>query len=112
MNSAEKSKFRNRKPWKLFRARLKKERKVDELTHSRLSKTFNLHHLILTDKEEIYTDLTHPENYMCLNPQSHDMLHLCYDNARRDPEFMDRLNKAVERMLELNDSTNVKNPFV
>ena len=49
---------------------------------------------------------------MCLNPQSHDMLHLCYENARKDPEFMDRLNKAVERMLELNGDTNVKNPFV
>ena len=112
MNSTEKSKFRNRKPWKTFRARLKMERKSDELTHSRLTKTYNLHHLILTDNEEIYTDLTHPENYMCLNPQSHDMLHLCYDNARRDPEFMDRLNAAVNKMLELNDSPDVKNPFV
>ena len=110
MTSAEKSVYRQRKVWKEFRAKIKKERKKDELTGQPLYKTWNLHHKLLTTDEKIYTDLSDPSKFSALNNQTHDVVHFCYDHARKNPEFMNRLKALVDEMLELN-GPGPSNPF-
>ena len=111
MNSAEKSSWRQRKVWTDFRDRIKKERRVCELCRTPLRKTWNLHHKMITTDETVYTDLSDPTKFSALSNKAHDVVHFCYDHARKDPEFMDRLNRLVNEMLELN-GTNSNNPFV
>lgn len=102
MDSHDKAKFRNTKKWKLFRQKLKKERKRDELTGSPLTKLYNLHHMYETDREDIYTDLSDESKFLCLNVKSHDLIEFCYSHATRDPDFMTRLNEIITEMLEIN----------
>lgn len=103
MNSKEKNLWRQRKVWKEFRSTLGKQRKVDELTGTKLYKRFNLHHMIMTDSEEIYTNLSNPDNFMCLNTKTHDFLHFAFDQQRKDPEFLNRFNQAVLKMIKLTE---------
>lgn len=101
MTSKDKSQFRQTKKWKVFRQKLKKDRKRDELTGSPLQKLYNLHHMIETDREDIYTDLSDETKFLCLNPRSHEVVEFCFTHALKDPEFMNRLDKIISEMLEL-----------
>lgn len=75
MNADEKIKFRRTKRWCEFRKLMKKNRKIDPITGSSLTKTFNLHHCSF--KEDQYDNLD-PENFECLNNMSHDVVHFCF----------------------------------
>lgn len=105
MNSKEKSKFRNTKSWKVFRQRLKQERKIDAITLKPLSKLYNLHHLIETSDEEVYTDLSDETKFACLNPQTHNTIEFLYSHAVKDKEFMSRVNNMIEEMLKLSQNS-------
>ena len=96
-----KANFRQTKPWRQLRERLRKERRFDQLTGARLSRQYELHHMRLTDDMQEYKDLSDPEMFMCLNNLSHKSLHWAYEQYQKDPAFLDRFNDAVRRMDEL-----------
>ena len=75
MDADEKSKFRNRKAWKDFRKKMRKERKTDPITGSPLTKLYNLHHC---DFNEEHYDNLDPNNFECLNSMSHDVVHFFF----------------------------------
>jgi len=107
MNSSERAAFRRRKQWLEFRESFRKEK--DALTGSKLSRRFNLHHLDLNPSH--YSDLSHRENFVPLNSQSHDFVHwgLCY--YKKDPEgFISRMRDIWDKMIEL-DEFNSKDLF-
>lgn len=72
LSEKEKSKFRTRKVWKEFRKEMKKLKKNDPITGSKLTKLFHLHHCDFNENH--YTNLV-PENFECLNNMSHDVVH-------------------------------------
>lgn len=72
MTEKDKAKFRRRKEWKEFRKTMKKLKKYDAITGSKLSKNFNLHHCDFNP--EHYTNLDE-NNFECLNNMSHDTIH-------------------------------------
>ena len=92
--------FRATKKWKEFRQEIRKTRKTDELTGSRLVKQFELHHLDLN--EEHYQDLT-PDHFSALNPKSHEVLHFCYEQQMKDPDFLPRLTELIKKMAQINE---------
>lgn len=78
---------------------------TDPITGNPLSKKFNLHHLDLNP--EHYTDLN-KENFVALNQQSHTVLHWIYTQYCKDPTVIDKIEKLVLRMYELNNGKDVK----
>lgn len=74
-NQKWKQKFRNSCKWKEFRNKIKKKQKIDPITGQKLSKSFNLHHMFLTDKEEEYTDISNEDNFIGMNSYSHKVIH-------------------------------------
>lgn len=98
-NARLKKNFRATKPWKEFRQQIRQERKFDELTGSRLTKGYELHHLDLN--EEHYKDLE-PDHFSALNPKSHEVLHFCYDQQMKDPDFLLRLSELIKKMAKIN----------
>ena len=98
-NARLKRNFRATKPWKEFRQEIRKSRKYDELTGSRLVKQYELHHLDLN--EEHYKDLE-PNHFSALNPKSHEVLHFCYDQYCKDPDFLPRLERLIKYMAQIN----------
>lgn len=102
MTSEEKSKFRQRKEWKQFRETMRKLNKVDFLTGSKLTKTYNLHHLDF--HEENYTNLV-KENFLTLNNQSHDCWHQIYGDPRHRKDWR-KIMKLLEESFVLADKLN------
>ena len=70
---SEKTKFRRSSKWLRFRKSMKAEQKFDPVTGSRLGPTCNVHHLDLN--EDNYKDLGNRENFVCLNTQTHEVVH-------------------------------------
>lgn len=87
--------FRKTSQWRQFRQRMKSKHKVDYVTGSPLTPTFNLHHLNPYEYENLGEEL-----FVCLNFQTHDFLHFLfgYENGRRD--WRARLKK-LEELCEL-----------
>jgi hypothetical protein len=102
MNDIQKMKrnFRATKPWKNLKNKLKKERKVDELTGKPLRAGWNLHHIDLDDTH--YKDISNENNFMCLNKQSHEFLHWFMRYALSDPDIMKRLEEIIEEHKRIN----------
>jgi hypothetical protein len=100
MTSSDRTKFRQTKDWKQLRQKLKEERRVDYLTQKKLLKGFNLHHLDLNPDH--YTNISDPENFLCLNKKSHDCLHFLYNYYIKDPDILLRLKEALETMKKIN----------
>jgi hypothetical protein len=98
-----KSKFRATSKWKKFRKQLKDERKVDEVTLSKLYAGWNLHHCDMD--EQHYTDVSNPSNFKCLNKKTHDFIHWGYNYYKKDPTFIDRIQSVWDLMKELNDKS-------
>ena len=118
LNQETKNAFRETVIWKAFRSRFYlvgskvfkngKEKKIiniDYLTKNKLSKRFNLHHLNLDS--HFYTDLNR-ENFIPLNPQSHDCLHWFYTQSIKDKDFEKRFLEIVHKMQKLNNYKDVK----
>lgn len=115
----EKDQFRKTQKWINFRkemgiAGVKKFKNgkekpipaVDYISHKKLGKRYNCHHLRLDSK--FYTDLD-PEYFICLNPGMHDdVVHYLYSLACEDRSVLDRLMEVINKMGELNDWKDVK----
>lgn len=74
-NQKWKAKFRNSKKWKEFRKKMREKQKVDPITGQKLNRSANLHHMLLTDEESIYTDISNEDNFLFVNKFSHDCMH-------------------------------------
>ena len=101
MTQADKKRFRQTKKWKDFRERKRKEQGKDPVTNSKLIRGYNLHHLDMSP--ENYTDITNEENFVGLNPQTHDMIHFLYGQG--GDSWKDKLlaiAQILRRMDELN----------
>lgn len=75
ITAEDKGKFRQRKVWTEFRREMRKLRKVDPITGSKLTKTYNLHHLSQNSKYYCKLD---PDRFECLNNQTHDVVHAIF----------------------------------
>lgn len=69
------TKVRASKEWKEFRNLMKNSQRFDAITGKPLYAGWNLHHLCLKDEE--YANLE-PDNFVCLNRKSHEMIHFLY----------------------------------
>lgn len=100
--SKEKSKFRATSVWKKFRKQMDdKFNHTDPITNYPLRKGHNLHHLNLNPNE--YTNITNEDHFIPLNKNTHEVIHFCYNYAKKDPEFMKRLCYFVQKMIEINN---------
>ena len=110
--------FRETTIWKFFRmsfyfsgektlknGKKKKVINTDYFTGNKLSNRFNLHHLNLDS--HFYTDLN-CENFIPLNPQSHDCLHWFYTQSIKDKDFEKRFLEIIHKMQKLNNYKDVK----
>lgn len=99
----EKTKFRKTVAWKKFKAFMKKKDcNRDQLTGRPLRRGWQLHHLDMS--VENYKDLN-PDNFVCLNRKSHELIHFLFNydsdmilgNARKILFKMGELNKKNEK---------------
>ena len=95
-----KKRFRQSKKWREFRQRMRERDVKDYVTGSKLTKMFNLHHLLITSDEAEYTDLTDENKFICLNNKTHDCLHFLWGK-----DWRERYRKMGE-LLELMDKIN------
>lgn len=73
----EKTKFRKTVAWKKFKAFMKKkDNNKDQLTGRPLRRGWQLHHLDMS--LENYKDLN-PDNFVCLNRKSHELIHFLFN---------------------------------
>ena len=105
IDGKQKAEFRTTKFWTEFRKRLFNERKVDYLTHRKLQKKYNLHHMRFDSS--IYTELDE-KFFRCYNSNSHDVLHWCVSETIKDSTFMQRLTEEVNLHIEINNGKDVK----
>jgi len=104
MLKSEKQKFRMSTLWKNFPAKMKRKAQgFDWLTKQPLTKTWNLHHLDMRDKN--YTNISNPERFMPLNESTHDFIHWLYRIWLKDNNVLVRLNVLMHRMYEYNHDT-------
>ena len=100
-----KGKFRLTKIWKEFRKFMRDKFKVDYLTHRKLNKTFNLHHMKFNPR--FYTELNE-KHFRCYNSNTHDVLHWLVSETIKDPTFMQRITDEVNLHIQLNERKDVK----
>lgn len=74
-NQKWKTKFRSSKAWKDFRTKLRHKQKVDPITGQKLTRLSNCHHMILTDDEKVYSDLSNEDNFLFCNQFTHKCMH-------------------------------------
>ena len=97
--------YRKTSVWIQFRKKLFSERKIDFLTHRKLQKKFNLHHMRFSP--QLYTDLDE-QWFRCYNPNTHDVVHWCVSETIKDPTFMQRLTEEVNLHISINNGKDVK----
>lgn len=103
MNETQKGKrrLRDTKRWKALRHEKNVEQKgIDPITHGKLSRTANLHHMDL--RPENYENLDDKSKFVLLNRNTHANLHWLYGYYRKDPNFLERLVGLLKRMVEIN----------
>ena len=105
IDGKQKAEFRKTTIWNNFRKKLFSERKIDALTHKKLSKKFNTHHMKLSP--EFYTELNE-DWFELLGSSSHDIVHYLYGYYRKDKEILVRLKNILDKMVELNDGKDIK----
>ena len=99
-NSDKKAAFRRTKTWKEWRHHIADiQNGKDAITGKRLSKMFHCHHLDMS--AENYNKLIE-ENFICLNKQMHDTLHILFRYYKNDPAILEKFKKYLDRMSELN----------
>ena len=100
-NQKQKKRFRNSAKWLKFRKYIQKKfGNKDAITGYPLRKGYNLHHILLDNTK--YEDITNEDNFVPLNKQLHETLHICYRYQSLDSGFMDRLKYFVDKMIEIN----------
>lgn len=109
-----KTNFRQTKAWKDFRKKMmffdkplksgktQKVKACDDLTGSKLTALYNLHHMRVCRTMEEYKDLN-PAYFLRLNNKSHEFLHWAYSQFIKDPKFLERLNHYLNLMALLNE---------
>jgi len=109
LNATQKAKrdFRNSKIWRLFRKdKMNEQKNICFISKRKLTGRWNLHHRLHSTKyaEEHYTDISNPENFICLNKKQHDLLHdLIYGYVKYGREdYLERLMNEVRLEVELN----------
>lgn len=106
MNEIQRKKrnFRASKPWKTFRHNKYVEQSgMDPITLRKLRKGCNCHHLKVTNDEDEYRDMSHPDHFMVLNNATHDCVHFLFPYYRQDKKIIERLTECLERMVELSE---------
>lgn len=97
----EKTKFRSTAKWKKFRLEMKKRQQgLCFITHKKLLKGANLHHLDLNP--EHYEDISKKDNFIFLNKSMHDVVHTLYRYYIKDKEVIYRLKYILDKMVEIN----------
>lgn len=97
-----KKKVRNSKAWKTLRHEKNVEQKgLDPITGSKLTKLANLHHMCLIESE--YNNLTNKDNFVLLNRQTHETIHILYKWYCKDRKVISRILELLEKMKKLND---------
>ena len=102
LNQTEKSKFRETTVWKEFRKKF--IGKQDPITLKKLPKRFNLHHMNL--RPDCYMELK-MDNFEALNGTTHDLVHYLYGYYRKDKNILKRLQRILDRMVEINDGKDI-----
>ena len=97
--------FRNSNEWKEFRTKMKEKNQNDFITGNKLSKGWNLHHCDFS--EENYENITNEDNFLCLNKQSHEVLHFIYGNPKHKKDWKNILKK-IELACIIMDGVNQK----
>ena len=96
-----KKKFRQSAKWLKFRKYIAdKFGKKDAISGYPLRKGWNLHHISLDEGK--YEDITNEDNFIPLNKQMHEVLHICYKYQSKDSGFLDRLKYFVDKMIKIN----------
>lgn len=101
MTESQKKKrnFRQRKVWKLFKLKKKKEcGGVDKITLAKLYKHWELHHEDL--REENYEKLN--DNFLACNNKTHEVIHWLWRYYSVDEGIIDRLKWEMDRMKAIN----------
>ena len=98
LTQSEKKKFRMSAAWKKFRQHMKKiTNGIDWITKLPLTKTWNLHHLDMRDKN--YKDLSDITKFMPLNKDTHEFIHWLYYLWRKDAGILTRIECVLFSML-------------
>ena len=99
-NSDKKAKFRKSKEWKEFRKKIyEKQKGCDYLSGKKLYKGHNIHHLDMSIENY---DKLDEDNFIALNKQMHDVVHILFRYYKNDKTILSRLEQILEKMDELN----------
>lgn len=91
--------FRKTKIWAELRDMKRKEQNnLDPVTHQKLVKSANLHHLSLYPDNYDNPD---PSRYILLNPATHELVHRLFDMSIYETENP-TLTEILKRMYEIN----------
>ena len=100
-NQKAKKRFRQSAKWLKFRKYIQKKfGNKDAISGFPLRKGWNLHHISLDEGK--YEDITNEDNFIPLNKQLHEVLHICYKYQSKDSGFLDRLKYFVDKMIKIN----------
>lgn len=92
-----KRKFRSSKIWQSFRKlKMNEQKGIDPITKKKLYKGWNLHHRHVTADTDEYQDISNPEHYVCLNYETHQMLHWLYRYWKKDKDVIKRIIEEFE----------------
>lgn len=105
MTGKDKEKFRRSKTWKDFKKIMDAQLPYDYVTHKKLSKRHQLHHLNLNPAD--YTKLN-KDNFINLNSESHKIIHWIYSRYTRDPSIIDRIKEVIDIMYIINQGKDIK----
>lgn len=104
LESKQKDAFRRTKIWTDFRLEMfDYQDGKDYITQGRLPKGWNLHHANLNP--EAYENLN-TTDFFCLGNQCHDFIHWLYRYYRKDRSILERIQRVLERMIELSEKEN------
>lgn len=96
-----KSAFRRTTAWREWRQHIAElQSGKDAVTGKKLVKRWHCHHLDMS--AENYDKLIE-ENFVALNPQCHDVVHILFRYYKKDPDILEKFKKVLDRMRELNE---------
>lgn len=99
-NQYIKSKLRTTKEWRQFRIDIEDYYEIDQLTHKKLLKGWNNHHMDM--RVENYDKLI-IERFRPFNKSSHDLIHVLYRYYEKDPDILTRLKNILDDMVRMNN---------
>ena len=104
LNSSQKAKrdFRGSKKWKNVRHSKNVEQNgIDPITMKKLTKYNNCHHL--DQREENYQNVDDLNRFVCLNKQTHEVLHILYRYYQKDKDILNRYKYYLDLMIEFSN---------